>query len=639
MLILDLETDGLLPDVTKIHCAVTYDTVTKECNKFICDNVYDAMRQNVGSPAANIYALRDLISVLDETPKLSCHNGVGYDLRVIKRLLGYTYNGIYIDTLLLSRILFPDIESTETDHGSRSRHSVEAWGLRFGHPKVKHEDWSKFSLEMLHRCEEDAKIQGQIYEHCVETIKSFAVRDSRFANMDWMKAIRMEQKVWDLIDDQAEYGWTFDLEKAYSLCDKLSLTLVETERKLSPILPPRVLCPTKSESCATKAFVSDGGYTNNTLKWFEGRDIKPSGDFCKVIFEPFNLHSSAQVKNYLLSKGWQPKEYNFKKDSHGKPLRDDNRQLIKTSPKVPKTSEDWSEVAEALNSPEIALLSEYNKASHRCSQIEGLIRNVRQDHRIEAHANTCATNTARMAHRVVVNIPKADPSIYFGKEIRELFTATQGKVLVGCDASALEARCEAHYIHQYDAAAAEVLINGDIHSVNAEAFGVDRNTAKTAKYAILYGCSPQKLANILKLPLQQSKSLYEAYWDTNVASKALKDTLEAEYNEFGYIRAIDGRPLTIRYKHAILNTLLQSCGSIAIKVALCIFNKRIKDRAFEAPLLGVFHDEFQMECKPEIADTVGLMAVESIREAGRYLGMNIPLEGMYKIGLDWSQTH
>ncbi len=244
-----------------------------------------------------------------------------------------------------------------------------------------------------------------------------------------------------------------------------------------------------------------------------------------------------------------------------------------------------------------------------------------------------------MAHRVVVNIPKADNAIYFGKELRSLFKASEGLVLVGCDASALEARCEAHYIHQYDPIAAEVLITGDIHSINAEVFGVDRNTAKSGKYAILYGCSPQKLAQTLKLPLKQAKSLYDSYWETNIASKALKEALEEEYNEFGYIRAIDGRPLTIRYKHAILNTLLQSCGSIAVKVALCIFNKRIKDEGLLAHQLGVFHDEIQIECHPSIADRVGSIAVESIREAGRYLGMNVPLDGEYKIGLNWAETH
>lgn len=636
MLILDLETDGLLPDVTKIHCAVTYDTVTKECNNYICDNVFDAMSQNVGSPVKGTYALRDLPDALDKTSQLCCHNGIGFDLRVLRVILNYEYKGVYIDTFLLSRILFPDIEAPENDHGSRSRHSVESWGIRFGHPKVKHDDWSKFSMEMLHRCVEDTKIQGQIYEHCHKTMQELVARDSRFQNMEWMKVIRMEQKVWNLIDDQAEHGWTFDLERAYTLIDTLTHTIASVNIKLSPILPPKV---THTET-VTKAFKADGELTVNAANWcLSDEVIFPSGDFCKLKREPFNLHSSAQVKDYLLSKGWEPKEYNFKKDKHGKPLRDDKRQLIKTSPKVPKTAEDWAEVAEELGSPDIALLSEYNKASHRLSQIEGLIKNVRQDHRIEAHANTCATNTARMAHRVVVNIPKADPSIYFGKELRSLFKASEGLVLVGCDASALEARCEAHYIHQYDPVMANVLINGDIHSVNADVFGVDRNTAKTGKYAILYGCSPQKLASTLKLPLGQAKSLYENYWEANTASKALKEALEEEYEQFGYIKAIDGRPLTIRYKHAILNTLLQSCGSIAIKVALCIFHRRLIDTNLQAHMLGVFHDEWQTECHPSIADRVGLIAVESIREAGRYLGMNVPLDGEYKIGLNWAETH
>ncbi len=656
MIILDLETDGLLPECTTIHCAVAYDTVGKSILKFYKGALVPL------SEATDTLPLSDLPVYLDKCARgsgICCHNGIGFDLKVLKKVLNYKYTGKYFDTLLLSRILFPDLDNAHylngdgADQGVKNPHSVESWGLRFGHPKVKHEDWSKFSPEMLHRCVEDTKIQGGLWEHLVETMKSFTVRDSRTANK-WQPIIDMEQETWRIMEEQADRGWEFDLEKAYSLCDALSLTCTQTEDKLVPRLPPKVRQLTKTESGATKAFVAGGGYTSSTLKWFAKDslgDVK--GDFCRVRFEDFNIGSSDQVKNYLLKHGWEPKEYNFKKDKHNKPVRDEHRQLIKTSPKSPKTSEEWALISDKLGNPDIALLAEYNKASHRLSQIKGLISATRSDHRIEARANTCSTNTARMAHRIVVNIPTADPSVYYGKELRSLFRAGPGNVLVGCDACALEARCEAHYVYAFDKAQAELLIGGDIHSINAEVFKCDRNTAKTAKYALLYGCGPEKIASILELPLKQAKMRLEGYWEVNSACRELINTLEEEYAEYGYIIAIDGRPLTIRYKHALLNTLLQSCGSIAMKKALVLFDHHQRRLGFESDMVGNFHDEFQIECRDEAAtsvddgvinhlrygDMIGRIAVNSIRQAGRDLMLNVPLEAEYKLGKDWSQTH
>jgi hypothetical protein len=66
------------------------------------------------------------------------------------------------DTLILSRLLSPDRKSPPGWKGKPAPHSVEAWGMRFGRPKPGHEDWSKFSPEMLHRCTEDTLITEMI---------------------------------------------------------------------------------------------------------------------------------------------------------------------------------------------------------------------------------------------------------------------------------------------------------------------------------------------------------------------------------------------------------------------------------------------------------------------------------------------
>ena len=643
MVILDLETDGLLDTLTQIFCAVAYDTEAKTYEVFV-----PSMGNEHWSALSFDYEVRDLKELpayLDTVPKLSCQNGIGFDLKVLKKIYNYKYKGKYLDTVLLSRILWPDLEniSYRDEQGkvknTRHPHSVEAWGLRFGISKPVIENYMVMTANTVHRCREDVRIQSEMYTHISDTIKQYSVRDSRTANT-WKKIIDMEQKVWQIMEDVADRGWSFDLKLGYDLVAELTQIKGDIERKLIPVLPKRCLQLTKTESGATKCFKADGSYTKATEDWFKDSSlVNVNGDFCKVKFEDFNIGSSAQVKDYLLSFGWKPKEWNFKKDKHGKPERDKHNHLIKMSPKVPKTAEDWDEVAELVNNPNIALLAERNKSSHRLAQIKGLMASVRLDHRIEARASTCSTNTARMTHQTVVNIPKADPKVYYGHKMRSLFVASEGKVLVGCDASALEARCEAHYVYQYDKAAALELIEGDIHSQNAEIFQVTRSIAKNGKYAILYGCSPAKLASTIGKPLQMATEIYESYWDGNPALKQLKLDLEEEYAKYGYLLSIDSRPLTIRYKHAIINTLFQSCGAIAIKIAMCIMDRQLRWKNLDAKLLGVFHDEMQLECSPAIAEAVGQVAVESIRQAGRYLKLNVPLDGEYKVGLNWAETH
>lgn len=652
MIILDLETDGLLPELTQVFCAVAYDTKTEEFFQFISDRIYDAMCQNVGSPTKGTFPLRDLFSYLDKWPELSCQNGLGFDLKVLKKLYNYEYKGKYLDTVLLSRILWPDLENIQykDENGklktTRHPHSVEAWGLRFGLSKPVIEDYTKYTPNTLHRCREDVKIQVKLYDHIIERMRELSVSDPRIKNGLPLTA-SIEQRVWRIMEDAADRGWLFDLQKGYELCDELTNTLKGIDAKLSPVLPKKIIQVTKNEDGSTKAFKANGTMTIAALNWHKEyfndneRTIRNCvlGDFCKVKFEDFNIGSSQQVKNYLIANGWKPKEWNHKKDSHGKPLRDSRGHLVKLSPKVPKTAEDWEEVAQLLDNPNIALLAERNKAAHRWSQIDGLMEHVRMDHRIEAQANTCSTNTARMTHRIVVNIPKADESVYYGHKMRSLFVASPGMVLVGCDASALEARCEAHYIYPYDPKAAQELITGDIHSLNAEIFKVTRQKAKNGKYAILYGCSPAKLATTIDKPVQMAQQIYDNYWAGNPALKQLKIDVEAEYDKWGYLVAIDGRPLTIRYKHALINTLLQSCGSIAVKLALCYFTRAIKEHKLDAHILGVFHDEWQTECPPEQAQLVGELGVDSLRKAGVHLKLNVELTGEFKIGQSWDQTH
>lgn len=624
MLLGDLETNGLLDTATKIHCAVFYDTETKEYISFTPENV------------------RDIPSFLDKHNQLAFHNGVVFDLPILKKILNYEFKGTFYDTVIISRILWPDLTVVQytgengKPKSTKGAHSIETWGVRFNISKPTHEDWETYSEEMLHRCHEDVRIMASLWTHITSHVNTLISKDKRLDKL--FSIFSFEQAVTKVIEQQANNGWAFDLELGFKLTEQLKNICESTEQTLTPLLPSKIV-PVGADVC--KAFKADGSITTNASKWVGGDESLIGGDFCKINISPFNINSEQQLKTYLLSHGWEPSEWNYKKDRFNKPVKDEKGKRIQTSPVLPKTPEEWHSISKQINMPAIRELATYNKASHRLSQLKGLIEAVRLDHRIEAQAIACATNTARMRHKTVVNIPKAQEDVFYGKEFRSLFTCAEGKVLVGCDASALEARCEAHYLFPFDRFAAKELLEGDIHTVNAEVWGVERGLAKAGKYALTYGCSAAKLAYTLKKPQALSKELYERFWEANPGLAQLKEMVGKSWKQRGYLLAVDGRPLSIRYEHALINTLFQSCGSILMKKALLILNDKLYPEFTleQVKFVGNFHDEFALETSPDIAEIVAQYAVASIEEAGKFFNMNVPFTGEAHIGKNWAEIH
>lgn len=111
----------------------------------------------------------------------------------------------------------------------------------------------------------------------------------------------------------------------------------------------------------------------------------------------------------------------------------------------------------------------------------------------------------------------------------------------------------------------------------------------------------------------------------------------------GYLKGLDGRQMPIRSKHAALNTLLQGGGAVVMKKALVLFDEAMAEAGHvmgvDFALLANVHDEFQVECRPEIAEEVGKIAAESIRLAGVAFGLKCPLAGSFDIGRNWKETH
>ena len=137
MIVVDIEANGLLPEATEVWCICMHNREMKTNYSFAPETLDEALL------------------VLDSNATLIMHNGIDYDVPLLKKIFNFDFKGKVVDTMILSQLLFPE---------RPGGHSLAAWGDRLGFAKVEHEDWTQYSPEMLHRCETDVRLTNMVYE-------------------------------------------------------------------------------------------------------------------------------------------------------------------------------------------------------------------------------------------------------------------------------------------------------------------------------------------------------------------------------------------------------------------------------------------------------------------------------------------
>jgi DNA polymerase I-like protein with 3'-5' exonuclease and polymerase domains len=179
----------------------------------------------------------------------------------------------------------------------------------------------------------------------------------------------------------------------------------------------------------------------------------------------------------------------------------------------------------------------------------------------------------------------------------------------------------------------------DVHTVNQKAANLQtRDQAKTFIYAFLYGAGPSKIGSIVGGNSKTGEKLIASFLEGTPSLKRLRDKVSV-YASKGFVPGLDGRKIWVRSEHAALNSLLQGAGAIVMKKALVIFNDKIKAYQWDVKLVANVHDEIQFECSPDIAEEAGKACVQSIRESGLAYNLRCPLDGEYKVGKTWRDTH
>ena len=587
-LVFDIEADGL--DPTKIFCIVAQDVDTMDV--FTFDNTQ----------------LQEGYDMLAGATKLIGHNVIGYDIPVIKKLAGVDlFSKKIVDTLVLSRLFKPTREGN---------HGLEGWGYRLGFKKgdfgQQENAWDAYTPEMLEYCRNDVLLNTKVYEALKVESRGFTPQ-----------SVQIEHAVAKIIDQQRNNGFLLDVQKVMGLMAMFETKLhdLETEvhEEFRPVTTTQILSPkfTSTGALAKTAVDQHGKGTRLHEDEYERMSLDIN---CKPIARrtetPFNLGSRKQIGEYLIRFGWKP----YKHTPTGQPIVDE------------------ATLNKVRGIPQALLIAKYLMVQKRLAQTKSWIKELDETTgRVHGYVNPNGAVTSRMTHSHpnMAQIPSSNSP--YGKDCRACWTVPEGYRLCGIDASGLELRMLAHYLN--DEGYTNEILNGDIHTTNQTLAGLEsRNQAKTFIYALLYGAGDAKLGSVANRGRAGGKVLRQRFFDNLPSFKTLTDRVQREAKT-GFIKALDGRRLTVRSEHAALNTLLQGAGAIVMKQALILLEEMITKNRLDAKFVANVHDEWQIEVRADHADAVGKLGVAAIVEAGKILNLNCPLDGDYNVGSNWSDTH
>jgi len=455
-------------------------------------------------------------------------------------------------------------------------HSLKVWGELLGFPKGDHDDWSCLSTAMIEYCMRDVEVTEAVYQQLVKDMADFSE-----------ESIELEHKVQFAVQQQERNGWLLDQRMAMELCATFKEGMNAIETELQSMFPPIV----------------------------EERFSEKTGKRLKDKVTVFNVGSRQQVAERLKSKGaiWT------QKTPSGKPVVDE------------KTLKDNSHV------PEAGKVLEYLTLQKRYAQVHSWLDAVEDDGRVHGRVISNGAVTGRMTHQSpnMAQVP-ASHSLY-GHECRSCWTVPEGKKLVGFDASGLELRMLAHYMN--DEEFTNVLLREDIHTRNQLAAGLEtRPQAKTFIYAFLYGAGDAKIGTIVGGTAGDGRTLKQRFLRNTPALESLRERITRAAGR-GYLTGLDGRRLRVRSEHAALNTLLQAAGAVVMKKALVILDDYAKQWKLDYKFIGNIHDEVQSEVVEEQAEKFGWLAVECLKASGVHFNLRCPLDGEYKVGTTWAETH
>ncbi len=325
-----------------------------------------------------------------------------------------------------------------------------------------------------------------------------------------------------------------------------------------------------------------------------------------------------------------------------------------------KTKSGYSTTAEILESlsgfhPIIDHVLEYRKLTKlKSTYVEGLLKVVAPDGRVHSHFQQTVTATGRLSS-VEPNLQNIPVRTELGRELRRMFIAGEGNVLIDADYSQIELRVLAHIAD--DANMIEAFRAGqDIHAATASrVYGVPveavtgemRSSCKAVNFGIVYGISDFSLAADLGISRKEAGEFIRNYLDTYPGVGRYMDEIKASAHETGYVTTMFGRRRDIPElsaanfnlrsfgERAAMNTPIQGTAADIIKIAMLRVDRRLKAEGLRARLILQVHDELILEAPEAETEAVRNLLREEMERA---VELNVPLVAEAKSGKSWYET-
>ncbi len=330
-------------------------------------------------------------------------------------------------------------------------------------------------------------------------------------------------------------------------------------------------------------------------------------------------------------------------------------------PALKKTKRGYSTNADVLEKlrpyhPIIDQILEYRKYTKlKSTYVVGLEKEIAPDGRIHTLFQNTVTATGRLSSTEpnLQNIPVRTP---LGAEMRKMFLAQQGNVLVDADYSQIELRLLAHIAD--DEAMREGFRTGeDIHTITAsQVFGVPRDqvtkqmrsAAKAVNFGIVYGISEFSLADDIGVSFQEAKAYMARYFEKYAGVHRYQKEIVERAKQDGYVSTLMGRRrwlpelkssnynLRSFGERVALNMPIQGTAADIIKQAMLAVWRRLRAEGLQGRLILQVHDELIVECPESEGQRVAQILEEEMEHVAQ---LAVPLVAEAHVGRSWADAH
>ena len=609
----DIETDGLLDVLTKIHVM----SWSNDMGEVKHTHDYDEMRY-----------------VLLNTETLVGHNQIRFDIPAVEKVLGIKVKARLIDTLALSWYL----------HHDRLKHGLEGYGEDYGVPKPKITDWDSLTpQEYAHRCDEDVKINNRLWRDLdLKLNKLYQDPTEKDRLVDYL-SFKL-----DCAKEQEALQWKLDVPKAQAAYDKIIQLKEEKVEQLADAMPKRILARMVNQPKVMHK--KDGELSSHGEKWVAlCKEYKqPVTSLCFVVKtgeERGNPNSNDQVKDWLYSLGWKPRTYKFVRDK----VTGDERQIEQV-----RKNSDLCQSVRSLGQvdPAVDLLDGLTVLTHRAGILKSFL-DCHKDGWLQAGI-AGLTNTFRFKHyRPLVNLPGVDKP--YGDVIRGCLTCPEGYVLAGADMTSLEDTTKRHYMKPHDpeyvqemsrdgfdphldlALHAGVITQDDIdkHNSGERSLKSLRKNYKVVNYSATYGVGAAKLARETGMKQKEAKTLLEAFWSRNWAIERVASTLRVRelFGGMWLKNPVSGFWYSLRSEKDRFSTLNQGTG------VFCFDTWVLFCRSEGIKSIGQFHDEVIALVKKGEEGAVEKIMHEAAIKLNEKVQLNVPLGTDVQFGNTYADIH